>query len=337
MSQHTSRAFSRLLTLAALSGGFVSLSFAAGNHLQDGPRIQLMDSGIIEISGDPLRPLLLLAGEAEPGGRAVTNGRMPHGEPSAASHGSAQDDQAVSGRVEHGRRLRAREITRVPLDPSGHFSMPAPQSAGRMRMQVWQAPSSQQQAGAGYSVPITLGGSTQLMASAASAGDLVITEFMKDPSAVTDGHGEWIELYNAKAWRLDIEGVTLTDFSGASYVLANGGLGILLAPGERYVLGNDDDPATNGGVTVNQKWTGYSLKNSSDEILLYGTSGVLVDAVVYDDGVRWPDTSGMSISLTAPVLDTVSNDNPGLWCHSSTVIQGGSDTGTPGQPNDVCP
>lgn len=306
MIQPSSRTLSKLLSLVALAAGLGSPALAGDSGASLPPQILRTPGGLLEITGDPGRPLLLLGGPADP------------------------------GTPESGKRLRAREIVRVPLDPAGRFTLPAPPSAERLVLQVWQPPGSGEEAGSGFSIPITLGGTVSL-ASAATIGDLVVTEFMKDPSAVTDGHGEWIELYNSKPWRLDIEGVTLADLSGASYVLNNGGLGILLAPGERYVLGNDGDPATNGGVPVDQVWSGFSLKNSSDEILLYGTNGYLVDAVVYDDGVRWPDTSGMSISLTHPVLDTVSNDTPGLWCHSSTALGSGGDTGTPGQPNDVCP
>jgi hypothetical protein len=241
------------------------------------------------------------------------------------------------GTESNGRRVHARRVTPVNLDFTGRALLPRAENRERLLLQAWQAPRSNALLGSGYSVPISLLGSAIQQAPMAHAGDLVITEFMKDPSAVSDSHGEWIELHNNKSWRLDIEGVTVSDFGGASFTLSNGGLGILLAPGQRYVLGNDSIELTNGGVPVDYAWSGFSLKNSNDEILLYAVNGNLIDAVVYDDGHRWPDTSGMSISLSHPVLDPTMNNDPSMWCHSTSVMGPGLDTGTPGLINEICP
>ena len=286
-----------------------SAQYARAPQAGQTPSLRILDNGLIEINADPSRPLLLLAGEG------------------------------FLGPEDCGRRVAPQRVQRVPLDPAGRCLLPLAENRGRLMLQAWQPPAAGEALGQGYSVPVTLlgSGASQSLASAAHVGDLVVTEFMKDPSEVTDGNGEWIELYNNRNWRLDIEGVTVTDFSGASFVLSNGGMGIFLAPGERYVLGNNDDPATNGGVPVDYRWSGFSLKNSSDQILLYGTNGNLIDAVTYDNGVRWPDSPGMSISLTGQVIDPQLNNNPALWCHSSTTMGVGSDTGTPGAANEDCP
>ena len=79
-----------------------------------------------------------------------------------------------------------------------------------------------------------------------------------------------------------------------------------------------------------------ALGNGADDIRIESTSGVWVDIVRYDDGPRWPDSAGMSISLDPSGFDRFSNDDPAFWCHSTSVMAGG-DTGTPGAPNDGCP
>lgn len=182
-----------------------------------------------------------------------------------------------------------------------------------------------------WSSPATLGVGAQ-------SGQVVITEFLKDPSHVSDARGEWIEVYNAMPWRVNLEGWILSDESGSQHVIQNGGLGLRMRPGESLVLGIDIDPALNGGVTVDYEYTGFSLGNGADTILLSKPDGTLVDRIAYDDGVAWPDSAGRSISLQIAARDVVSNDVGASWCHGSTPISGTNpDTGTPGLDNDACP
>lgn len=244
----------------------------------------------------------------------------------------------ASGELDH-RRVHPEGILAVSLDGQGRAKL---ELEGRLRsparqvvVQAWRRGQGQQ--AGNFSLPLTFGPQGTHSASIARPGDLVVTEFMKDPTEVTDGNGEWIELRSNKLWRLDIEGITISDSSGASFTLNNGGLGILLAPAQRYVLGVNQDLATNGGVPVDYEWSGFSLKNSSDEIFVHSSIGHPVDRVWYDDGLRWPDAPGMSISLTDPIADALANNDPSLWCSASTVMGAGTDTGTPGAVNDVCP
>ena len=45
-------------------------------------------------------------------------------------------------------------------------------------------------------------------------GEVAITEFMKDPSTVSDTRGEWIEVRNNLPHRVNLEGWILTDDAG---------------------------------------------------------------------------------------------------------------------------
>ncbi|MFT7486378.1 MAG: hypothetical protein ACI9F9_002233 [Candidatus Paceibacteria bacterium] len=296
-----------VLSSALILGAFGSLApaFAQGS-LDSSPSLRVL-SGEVLIRGDQERPLLMLAGTWIPGTETT------------------------------GRRVDPHEVIPVGLDPLGRFSFKIGALDAGTVLQVWQPPLAGASLGSGYSIPVTLVPAGSSSMSVAHNGDLLITEFMKDPTAVTDSHGEWIELRSNKNWRLDIEGLTISDLSGASFTLGNNGLGIFLAPGERFVIGNDLDPVTNGGVAVQYQWSSFSLKNSSDEIMVSGANGIMIDMVGYDDGFRWPDTPGMSISLTEGIFHPAGNNDPSLWCHSSSAMGQGSDTGTPGSTNDICP
>lgn len=178
---------------------------------------------------------------------------------------------------------------------------------------------------------IAQGGPTQ-------TGAVVITEFMKDPSAVADTRGEWIELYNNLPWRVNVEGWILADDSGSQAVLQNGGLGLRIPAGAYLVVGNSADTTLNGGVNVAAAYSGFVLGNGADQIELRKPNGIVVDRVDYDDGVAWPDLAGRSIQLTGVVRDAFSNDDGTMWCHSQNPWTGGStDTGTPGMQNELCP
>lgn len=168
-------------------------------------------------------------------------------------------------------------------------------------------------------------------------GQIVVTEFMKDPTTVSDSKGEWLELYNPGNVPVDVEGWVLSDLGSDATVLDNSGLGIPIAPGGYLVLGRERDPNLNGDVRVDIVYTGFTLSNGADEIRLSEPGGKLIDELLYDDGVLWPDTSGRSISLRPDMLDARDNDYGANWCHGSTPISGSNpNTGTPGKRNDSC-
>ena len=77
------------------------------------------------------------------------------------------------------------------------------------------------------------------------------------------------------------------------------------------------------------------LANGDDEVVLV-FEGLVIDAVDYDDGSRFPDTAGRSLSLDRDSLDSVLNDDGDNWCTGQPVY-GAGDKGTPGAENDACP
>ncbi len=169
-----------------------------------------------------------------------------------------------------------------------------------------------------------------------AVGGIVISEIQKDPTAVSDSQGEWIELHNTSAAAIDIEGWTLADLGSDQTQLDNAGAGIVVPPGGYLVLGREADSALNGGVPVDATYGGFTLSNGEDEVVLIDPAGVVIDEIAYDDGVLWPDDAGRSISLRPECKDAACNDDGGQWCSSQTPIGAGPDTGTPGAPNDPC-
>jgi hypothetical protein len=174
----------------------------------------------------------------------------------------------------------------------------------------------------------------------AVAGDVVVTEIMKDPAFVADSAGEWIELLNTRATPIDIEGWTLHDNGTDSHVIYTGGTGLVIAPGARMVIGVNASVATNGGVNVAYAYpfAQFQLGNADDAVVLASNTGVEIDRVEYDNGMLWPDVTGSSLTLRPGSETAVLNDDGNLWCPASTPISGvNTDTGTPIAANDVCP
>lgn len=167
------------------------------------------------------------------------------------------------------------------------------------------------------------------------AGSILVTEIMKNPAAVTDTLGEWVEFYNTRNVPIDIEGWVLSDLGSDATVLDNGGAGIVIPPRGYGVVARDSDPNVNGGLIVLASYSGFSLTNSDDEVRLSLPSGALIDEVAYDDGILWPDPTGASLQLSNRRLGVLMNDEGSHWCAASAAY-GAGDLGTPGARNDDC-
>jgi hypothetical protein len=164
------------------------------------------------------------------------------------------------------------------------------------------------------------------------AGELVITEIMNNPAAVLDTQGEWFELLNVGTRTLDLDGLQISNAAATESFVVSGTL--LVGAGQYVVLGVQDDPAQNGGVTVDYEYAGFSLGNGADEIVVQNAGGEL-DTVAWDGGVTFPSPSGASLSLDPTLSSPSSNDLGTSWCETTTAWSAG-DLGTPGAANDPC-
>ncbi len=165
-------------------------------------------------------------------------------------------------------------------------------------------------------------------------GDLVVTELMIDPDAVDDSAGEYIEIYNASADTLPLDGFEIHDSGGDFHTVASGGQAHVAA-GDYFVLGINANLATNGGVEVDYQYADLALDEAPDAVVLEFL-GVVVDTVTYDWGGDFPAPAGAALSLDPGLIDALDNDSGTSWCVATTPLYEWGDFGTPGAANDDC-
>lgn len=160
-----------------------------------------------------------------------------------------------------------------------------------------------------------------------SAGDLIITEIMPNPAAVSDLEGEYIEIYNASTQTINLKDFILKDNSGQEITIDQN---VYVSAGSFATLGCDG-----AGFEPDYVWDSeaFNLSNEADAVILEVT-GMVVDEVWYNSS--WPYASGYSMVLDDGAFDATANDIVDNWC-TSTSTYGFGDYGTPGSANDVCP
>ncbi len=169
------------------------------------------------------------------------------------------------------------------------------------------------------------------------AGQLVITEIMVDPAAVTDDVGEWFEVYNPTSLDLLMTGVTIRDNVGQEYVATPN----LVIPSKGYFWFG---PAANiEGATpnyvYNYKTSSIALANSGADEVSVWYNATQIDIVKWGSGAWKLVKSGLSFQLSnnPAVMTSVANDDPANWCYGGKMLPSGTDMGTPGSANSVCP
>lgn len=170
-------------------------------------------------------------------------------------------------------------------------------------------------------IPEIIPTATPQAAAGQAAPRILITEFLADPGAVGDTAGEWIELYNAESAAINLNGWTIADLDSDAHLITTD---LIIPPGGYVVLGRNGDSTTNGGVAVDYVYTGISLSNSEDELLLIAPDGAEADRVM------WGGTTGLSVSTGASLERTTLAD-PAQWATAQLAWAGSAgDLGTPG-------
>jgi hypothetical protein len=167
-----------------------------------------------------------------------------------------------------------------------------------------------------------------------AAGDLIVTEVFNNPSG-DDAGREWFEVHNTTAATIDLLGWTIGDLGSDSHTV---GSSVSVAAGGYALLAANGDAGSNGGITPDYVYSGITLGNTVDELVLGAPDGSLIDQVVWDDGATFPDPSGASMSLDPAWSTAGGNDDGEHWCDSPAGTFGsGVDLGSPGAPNPACP
>jgi len=170
-------------------------------------------------------------------------------------------------------------------------------------------------------------------------GDLIITEIMNNPDAVSDTTGEWFELYNTTGSSIDIDGWTIKDDGSNLHVIDGATGGTTTVPANGYlVLGRSSNPADNGNAPVDYSYgsDGLTLGNGTDEVVVVLPDGVTeIARINYDNGATFPDLTGESMQLDPAFLNPTDYDDGSNWCPALTAY-GDGDLGTPGAANETC-
>jgi hypothetical protein len=163
-------------------------------------------------------------------------------------------------------------------------------------------------------------------------GDLIITEVMKNPSAVGDEFGEWFEVYNNLNARVNLNGLGIGNLDGVDFTIDSD---IVIESGAQMVFGVNDDSELNGGIDVDVKYFGLNLSDDADSVAI-SYNGSVIDGVEYDGESGFPSTEGKSLNLDPGSYGSTDNDDGSSWCDSLNAMPSG-DFATPGQLNNDCP
>lgn len=163
-------------------------------------------------------------------------------------------------------------------------------------------------------------------------GDLVITEVMPNPAAVSDTIGEWIEVLATRDVDLNGVGIDRAGDSANPNVIAMAPC-LRLAAGQRAVFGRSSDPALNGGLPAVTAGFTFSLIGGS--ATTPGDVQLVLGADVLD-AVTWTSSrAGKSLALDPDLENVADNDVEASWCDGAAAY-GAGDLGTPGAANPQC-
>lgn len=150
-------------------------------------------------------------------------------------------------------------------------------------------------------------------------GDLLITEVLANPAAVSDSSGEWFEIFNTSSQAIDLNGLLIKD-SGSNNHIIQSASPLLINAEEYFVLGRDGNQSTNGNYHADYVFNSFTLGNTRDEIILE-FNGITIDALFYDDAIF--GTAGNSIEWV----------NGAFSLTPESLTFGEGDSGTPGMAN----
>lgn len=171
-------------------------------------------------------------------------------------------------------------------------------------------------------------------AGAIGYGDLLITEIMYNPTALSDTYGEWFEVYNNTDHSIQLQNLILGRDDANRHTIADP---LELMPGS-YLVFERSDTAT----LASQSYLFGSdllLPNTGAVLSIFneGTEsnpGALIFSVDYGE-VDFPEGSGASIALSPDRLTSAEAILGSSWCLSTSPFFSG-DLGTPGAVNEAC-
>ncbi len=156
---------------------------------------------------------------------------------------------------------------------------------------------------------------------ASSVSDLLITEVMANPAALSDTRGEWFELHNPTDREINLRGFSIGDDGVKRHSFDTD---LLIMPGEFLTLARSSNP----GFIVDYVYDNFTLANSGDEIVLRDG---LFELLRLDYGSGFAVAGHSRELLQLPMLAS----NYGLTLAS--LSYGSGDIGTPGAAGGALP
>jgi len=155
---------------------------------------------------------------------------------------------------------------------------------------------------------------------APASGELLISEIMANPSAVSDTVGEWFELFNPTADSLILNDLILSDNGSNSHQI-NAADNLLINSGQYFVLARNSDFSINGGVIADYVYSGFTLGNTSDAIIISSASSEIT---------RLEYSSGFVGAGKSTELFQLPGEIGNYQLTADSFIYGSGDIGTPG-------
>ncbi|MDQ3364642.1 MAG: lamin tail domain-containing protein [Myxococcota bacterium] len=165
------------------------------------------------------------------------------------------------------------------------------------------------------------------------AGQLVITEFLANPSGTTDSVREWVEILNTGATPFDLNGLTLGRASGTGAPVSSAAC-LSVEGGAFGLFARSNDATLNGMLPAPDATYAIALVDSNGDIEVRDGATVL-DAVAWTNGIA----SGVTRQLDPDSLTAAANDNASAapWCAGTTAYGDATNLGTPKAANAQCP
>jgi len=142
--------------------------------------------------------------------------------------------------------------------------------------------------------------------------NLIITEINYNGPESNQDSTEFVEILNAGNTTVNLGGYSITGFTFSFSATDS------ILPGGYFLLATDSTTFSNKfGFTANGAWTGGSLSNGGELLLILDNFGRTVDSVDFDDGGSWPsgssagepDGGGASIVLCDSLADNSDGAN----------------------------
>jgi hypothetical protein len=165
-------------------------------------------------------------------------------------------------------------------------------------------------------------------------GDLVITEVMPSPEAVSDTVGEWFEVKAMKDVDLNGIGLDRAGDTAAPSVVTSADC-LRLTTGSYAVFAKSTDMTMNGGLPLGSVLGTFTFSMVAGSSATPGDVQVVSQGNVID-AITWTSSrNGKALQLDPDLTDAISNDMETNFCDAQTPY-GAGDLGTPAADNDQC-